>query len=241
MNKFKYHFLGALVFLGTLISGVAVYAALNWANIANVKTWDTLSSNIWNDTMSNIMNNIDSIDTDVNKMWSTIIVWWRATPPNWSTLLYWWLWYSSHYTHNWWSELCIKWWEPGWTAAWTSYWDLLYSLTTWGTTYMPPWISSDRHVKCSKVYVKSTSFEIYWSQTCPSWWTSLYTWYSMWTYYTHSNNIDAICVDSINFDNSISYAWTNWTYLVWTYIWGSSDATNYPTNNWVKCAVCVKQ
>lgn len=242
MNRFKYHFLGSLVFLGTLIFWFVVYAGLNWSNVVNVETWNTFTADMWNNTMTNIMNNVNSIDTDINKMWSTITVWGRSDAPAWSTLLYSWMWYSSHYTHNWWSQLCMKWWDPGWTAAWTSYWDLLYPLTTWRATYMPPWITNDRHIKCSNVYIKSTTFEIYWTHTCPSWWNPLYTWYSMWRYYTHANwSSNTTCVDSVNFDNSISYTSTNWAYLVWTMMRWTSDATNYPTNKWVKCAICIKQ
>ncbi|MDD5212867.1 MAG: hypothetical protein PHG82_00355 [Candidatus Gracilibacteria bacterium] len=62
MNKFKYHILGALVFLGTSILGIVAYG-FDWSGITTVKTGDTLSASIWNDTINNIKNNLEELSS----------------------------------------------------------------------------------------------------------------------------------------------------------------------------------
>lgn len=224
-----------------------LFAALDWSNLTNnVWTWSTLTADIWNNSLTNLKNNSDanelSIAANNANIWkqgSVVTVWWTQTAPAWSTLLYQWIGFWGHYTHNWGSRLCLEEWSAWWTTA--TVWDIIYPLSTWAATYMPPWITGDRQVTCSVVYTTSAIFEAFWSQTCPTNWTVLYKWYAMNSYYTHANwNATPICVDSFNFDASRSYAWTNGSYLAGTKVWSSSDVPNYPSGNFVKCAICSK-
>lgn len=249
-------------FLWLSIWYLSLFAALDWSNLTtNVSTGNTLSADLWNNSMTNIKNNADTlnnsidsanssistinssigaINTNMWKYWTVVTVWWTANAPTWSTLLYSGLWFWSHYTHNWWWKVCIKWWDA-WPDGSATYWDLLYPMATWAATYLPTGVTADKQVKCSVVHVPSTTFEMFWSQTCPTNWTVLYKWYAMSSYYGHANKWDSsFCVDTFNFDASLGYTWTNGTYLVWSKIWWSSDTANYPLYKFVKCAVCYK-
>lgn len=70
----------------------------------------------------------------------------------------------------------------------------------------------------------------------------MYSGYAMGGYYGHTGDINsAICVDASNYDSSKSWTWTSGgTYLSAAYIAATSDATNYPINRYMKCAVCGK-
>ncbi|MDD5212866.1 MAG: hypothetical protein PHG82_00350 [Candidatus Gracilibacteria bacterium] len=74
MNKFKYHFIGAFIFLGTIFLGLGVYA-LDWSGLTTVKDGDTLNANVWTNTMNNIKNNIEALNasiTNINNSLTTI-------------------------------------------------------------------------------------------------------------------------------------------------------------------------
>lgn len=61
-------------------------------------------------------------------------------------------------------------------------------------------------------------------------------------YYNHYGDVNSmLCVDAANYDSSNSWAWTSGgTYLSAAYVWTGPDATNYPVQRYVKCAVCGK-
>lgn len=107
---------------------------------------------------------------------------------------------------------------------------------------MPPGVTAERHIRCSKLYVEAPTVEVYGSSNCPSGWTSIYSGCQMGEYYAHAAGKGIpICVDANNFDTSRYWHWTSGgSYIVGSYLWGTSDATNYPTNRWIKCAVCGK-
>ncbi len=235
-------------FIGITVWYLALFAAMDWSNLTtNVTNWTPLTPELWNNNITNIKNNVDSLSNSVDnlntswwKYWTVVTVWWRTWAPTWSTLLYDGYWFWGHYTHNSGSKVCLKWWDAWWTT-WT-YWDLLYPLSTGDISYMPPWISGDKQILCSQVYVNSTVFESFWTDVCPTNWSILYKWYSMWSYYTHAlSNDKPLCVEATNFNSTVAYAWTNWSYIVWTRVWWSANTWSYPTWKFVKCAVCYKQ
>ncbi|MDD2871270.1 MAG: hypothetical protein PHS49_04730 [Candidatus Gracilibacteria bacterium] len=240
-------FMGISFIVGLSAGYVFIFAAMDWSNLTtNVGTGTTLTADLWNDSMTNIKNNTDtlsnSIDTansNIGKFGNVVTVWGRTTAPTGSTLLYAGRGFGGHYTHANGSRVCLKGGDAGGSTG--SYGDLLYPLTTGDASYMPPGIAGDKNIMCSKVYVNSTTFETYGTDICPTNWTVLYKGYSMGNYYTHTlSNDNPICVDGYNFETNVSYAGVNGSYMVGTRVWGSSDTTNFPTGKFVKCAVCYK-
>lgn len=75
MNKLKYNFLGALVFLGTFIFWYFSYAYVVWVDLpSNVTSWTSLTSDIWNNTMTAI-NSIWARTDGIYSSWWSIWIW----------------------------------------------------------------------------------------------------------------------------------------------------------------------
>ncbi len=64
MNKLKYHFLWWLVFLWTVLIWFYSYAALTWTNVpTTVNTSTPMTTTLWNNAMTNIINNVNSVQS----------------------------------------------------------------------------------------------------------------------------------------------------------------------------------
>jgi hypothetical protein len=61
-------------------------------------------------------------------------------------------------------------------------------------------------------------------------------------YHGHTGRITkSLCMDATNFDASRAWNWSSGgSFVAGSFLWATSDATNYPSDRWVKCAVCKK-
>lgn len=170
MNKFKYHFIGAFIFLWTIFLWLWVYA-LDWSGLTTVKDWDTLNANVWTNTMNNIKNNIEALNasiTNINNSLTTI-----NNQLNWTSKL---VWRTRQYTDA--SFDCTFWWEfPNWDTSFK------YNLWNWvyKCEYMfPVWNAND---ESSLVWVCPSKWlkDAEWIKIPLSWKKDPTTWWTMWT------------------------------------------------------------
>ena len=172
--------------------------------------------------------------------------WGNATCPSGTTLLYSGFGFNEHYTQGGGGAeaICMKGGDAG--AIWGgNYGDILYPLGTGDGSRMPPGISAQKEIKCAVCETNGPSFEMWGSWSCPAEadWKSVYVGYGMGAYYSGHGKSNRHCVDNLDFDSSVAN--NNWGDIWYgTVLHDNTDLpnkdTNYPTNKYVKCAMCVK-
>ncbi len=175
---------------------------------------------------------------------STFIHWGSSKCPQNTELLYSGFGFNGHYTVGGGGAepICMAPGDPGTPGPGTNYGDLLNPIGTGNLQRMPPGITEMREVKCAECYAAGPSFVVWGTSKCPSGWTPAYTGYGMGAYYSGHGKSNRQCVDNVTFDASVA----NKTYGdIWygTVLWSNDDlsTTDYPTNTYVKCSVCVKE
>lgn len=138
------------------------------------------------------------------------------------------------------NTLCIKDGDPATTGPGTNYGDLMYPVGTGNG--MPTGIGNLKEVKCAVCYAEGPILEMWGTQTCPSGWETAYRGYVLAGYYYSHHSSDRYCVDSDNFDDSMT---SNTHGELWysSSVWDNTDlggAYSSYLNKHLKCAVCVK-
>jgi hypothetical protein len=163
-----------------------------------------------------------------------LVRWGNATAPAGTTLLYAGLAFGSHYAHSGGREtFCLAAGDAGPASMAPS--DLFYPSTTAnGST--PPGITGQRLIRCAVFLPSRPAFVMWGSWIGPSGWTELYRGYMMSAHYTHSGGSGRRCVDSVNFDASLTDTATN---DLWygNAIPVAPAGQPYTLNTFVKCSV----
>lgn len=113
----KWFFSGLFLFLWIFVWYFVLFAALTWTNVPSVNTETPMTATLWNNAMSNLKNNIDSLDTRLIIEESKVIFY--AERITTTAAAVWNMLYDTNIINIWW---------------WT------YSSTTWIYTIPKTWI-----------------------------------------------------------------------------------------------------
>lgn len=132
---------------------------------------------------------------------SVFVRWGNGTAPAGTTLVQTGLAFSGHYSHSGsGTPVCLN--NGGPTSSVGSD-DILYAAGTAGSS-MPPGIQGARQLKCAVALAEGPTTVVWGSSAAPVGWSVVYSGYGFGAHYTLPNPLGRICVDSVNFDASLS-------------------------------------
>jgi hypothetical protein len=164
--------------------------------------------------------------------------WGNETAPPGTSLVYNGFAFNSHHAHHGGSTtLCLASAESGDPLGHNG--DLLYSAQT-ASSNLPPGILSSKKLKCAVVFAGGPTVLMWGSSRAPEGWDVAYAGYAMSGHFTFSNPAERICVDSADFDGSVSSSSSESIYFG-TRLHSTSGLDAYQPGTAVPCAVLVKQ
>jgi hypothetical protein len=146
--------------------------------------------------------------------------------------------FTNHHTHSGSGEaLCLR--SGVASGAAQGYvGDLAYALSIEGGAVHQGVIQNSRRVQCSYCASHRTScFRLDGASTCPAGYATLYTGYMYGSHYTHAAPYNRLCVDHLNFDNSLANSPNSGAHIYPTRVHDPAN-TGVPANNGISCAVC---
>lgn len=261
MNKFKYHFLWALVFIWTTVFGYIGYAL--WTDIPTQDSWATMTADIWNNmvtsvnwmaaTVNSLISTVDNLSTKLswtytaNKMCISDATWKiqcnTDMPVAWG---WWWLPSNSQtFTANWTftvptgvTKIMLVWWHSG--AGWGGGGGNWNNTTRWGggapCVFDSPMIIDVTWGETFNVII--WLWWAWWAAWVWFWaWSAWSPWWttSFWSYkFFWSNSIWAWW-SGINIWGSAWNTYLNWYWIVYTMAswitWWTSNCNNW-SNGW---------
>jgi len=184
----------------TLLRGTAANPADTTPRAAAAEASSTGSVDVSVDTGTHLLIDLTAYYNGGPSSGTVMTRWGNATAPTSTTLLYSGIAFGNHYTHNSRESLCMQGGDPGPSTGNTS--DPLYPSTTAGS---PPGIVDQRLIRCAVFLTPRPAVVIWGSWVGPAGWTELYRGFVMSGHYTHTGATSLRhCVDSVNFDSSIT-------------------------------------
>lgn len=211
MNKFKYHFFWWLIFLWTIIIWFYCYSTLIWTNIPNVNTETPMTANLWNNTMTNIVNNVNSLETKTVNIENNI---------SWKNKMVWWI---RQYVDS--SFDCTFSWEfPNW--------DTSFKYNLWNWVYMCQYMfyvwNANNESDFLRVCPSKWLNDAWWNKFALSWRKDPTTWWTMWR---KAKNTSPAWMWVFIFFNNV-WDWNWWHHIGVNLIFHSSQVNNVLPQHW---------